>query len=95
MGTPGYVVQGLGNPASLHSAAHGAGRKMSRTAAKKRFKRKDIQSFLAKNEITLISAGIDEAPMAYKDIEAVMAAQADLVKKVACFDPKIVKMAAG
>ncbi len=95
MGTPGYVVQGLGNPASLHSAAHGAGRKMSRTEAKKRFKRKDIQNFLAKSQIVLISAGIDEAPMAYKDIETVMAAQADLVRKVARFDPKIVKMAAG
>jgi tRNA-splicing ligase RtcB len=93
MGTPGYIVRGKGNADSLHSAAHGAGRKMSRTAAKERFTWKDAKAFLDERGVTLISAGLDEVPMAYKDVDSVMAAQADLVEKVARFDPKLVKMA--
>jgi tRNA-splicing ligase RtcB (3'-phosphate/5'-hydroxy nucleic acid ligase) len=93
MGTPGYVVRGKGNPASLSSAAHGAGRRMSRTAAKQQFTWADIERFLARSGVRLLSAGLDEAPMAYKDIETVMAAQEDLVEKIARFDPKLVKMA--
>jgi tRNA-splicing ligase RtcB len=93
MGTPGYVVRGKGNAESLHSASHGAGRKMSRTAAKARFTWKDAKGFLDARGVTLISAGLDEVPMAYKDIESVMAAQDDLVEAVARFDPKLVKMA--
>ena len=93
MGTPGYVVRGRGVEASLLSAAHGAGRKMSRTAAKKKFNWKDVKQFLDERGVTLMSAGLDEVPMAYKDIETVMAAQRDLVESVARFDPKIVKMA--
>jgi tRNA-splicing ligase RtcB (3'-phosphate/5'-hydroxy nucleic acid ligase) len=93
MGTPGYVVRGLGNEASLSSAAHGAGRRMSRTAAKQQFTWADIERFLARSGVRLLSAGLDEAPMAYKDIEQVMAAQEDLVERIARFDPKLVKMA--
>ena len=93
MATPGYVVRGKGNAKSLNSAAHGAGRRMSRTAAKKRFNWTDTKAFLAKRNVTLLSAGLDEAPMAYKDIDAVMAAQSDLVDTIARFDPRIVKMA--
>lgn len=93
MGTPGYVVRGKGEASSLYSAAHGAGRMMSRAEAKRRFRWNDVRAFLAQRRVTLISAGLDEAPMAYKDIEIVMAAQSDLVERLARFDPRIVKMA--
>lgn len=93
MGTPGYVVRGKGVEASLLSASHGAGRRMSRTAAKKQFRWKDVSRFLEQRGVTLMSAGLDEVPMAYKDIDEVMAAQEDLVQTVARFDPRLVKMA--
>ncbi len=93
MGTPGYVVRGKGVEASLLSASHGAGRKMSRTAAKAKFNWKDVKRFLDERGVTLMSAGLDEVPMAYKDIEQVMASQSDLVDSIARFDPKLVKMA--
>lgn len=92
MGTPGYVVRGRGNAASLHSCSHGAGRKMSRKAAMKAFTWNDVHEFLKKRGVILMSAGLDEAPMAYKDIDTVMAAQGDLVETVARFDPKLVRM---
>jgi len=95
MGTPAYVVRGKGEPASLNSAAHGAGRRMSRKQAKKRFNWKDARHFLEQRQVTLISAGLDEVPMAYKDIEQVMRDQQDLVEKIARFDPRLVKMAPG
>ena len=95
MATPCYVARGKGSRESLDSAAHGAGRKMSRKRAKKLFTWKDARAFLADRGVTLISAGLDEVPMAYKDIDEVMAAQADLVEPVARFDPKLVKMAPG
>ncbi len=95
MGTPGYVVRGRGNIASLASASHGAGRRMSRKAAKEKCSWADASAFLAERGITLISGGLDEVPMAYKDIGTVMAAQADLVEVLACFNPKLVKMAPG
>lgn len=93
MASSAYVVRGCGNDAALHSAAHGAGRKMSRNAANKKFQWKDIDDVLRRKGITLISAGIDEIPMAYKDIEEVMGHQQDLVTIIARFDPKLVKMA--
>lgn len=93
MADPGFIVRGLGNAAALLSAAHGAGRRMSRTAALKRFNFKDLQTILQKKQITLISAGLDEIPMAYKNIEDVMIQQKDLVDIVAKFEPKLVKMA--
>lgn len=95
MAAPGFVVRGLGNPGSLNSCSHGAGRAMSRTAARARFDWSDMKRALAEPGVELISAGLDEAPMAYKDIHAVMAAQSDLVEVVARFDPKLVKMAPG
>ncbi|HUU03713.1 MAG TPA: RtcB family protein [Myxococcota bacterium] len=95
MGTPAYVVRGKGEPASLNSAAHGAGRRMSRKQAKKIFNWKDARHFLEQRQVTLISAGLDEVPMAYKDIEQVMRDQQDLVEKIARFDPRLVKMAPG
>lgn len=93
MGTPGFVVRGRGNEASLNSAAHGAGRRMSRRQAQKSFIWSDVKKYLREREVTLLSAGLDEVPMAYKDIYKVMAAQSDLVETLARFDPRLVKMA--
>jgi len=93
MATPGYIVKGKGVAASLNSAAHGAGRRMSRTKAKEMFTWDVAQAFLRKRNVTLLSAGLDEVPMAYKDIDEVMAAQSDLVEPLARFEPRLVKMA--
>lgn len=93
MASPAYVVRGLGLEDSLCSASHGAGRVMSRTQAKKSFRWKDVQRHLQEKGVTLLSAGIDEVPMVYKDINTVMNEQQDLVEIVARFDPRIVKMA--
>ena len=95
MGTPGYVVRGKGVASSLNSAAHGAGRRMSRTKAKELFTWDAAQKFLRERGVTLLSAGLDEVPMAYKDIDEVMAAQHDLVEPLARFEPRLVKMAPG
>jgi tRNA-splicing ligase RtcB len=95
MGTPGYVVRGKGNPMSLDSAAHGAGRLMSRKQAKKKFNWNDAMKLLESRGVKVITAGLDEVPMAYKDIERVMQDQDDLVERVARFDPKLVKMSPG
>ncbi len=92
MATPGYVVRGRGNEALLNSASHGAGRSMSRTGALSSYTWKQAREFLSERGVTLISGGLDEAPMAYKDINEVMAAQADLVEIVARFTPRLVKM---
>lgn len=93
MATPAFIVEGKGNPASLHSASHGAGRRFSRRAAKESITRSAVKRFLADQGVTLLSGGLDEAPMAYKDIHSVMAAQADLVTTLAQFNPKLVRMA--
>ncbi len=93
MASPGFIVSGKGHPESLHSAAHGAGRVMSRTQARKMFNWKQVNSFLRQKGVTLLSAGLDEVPMVYKDIHEVMAAQHDLVTVLGRFDPKLVKMA--
>ncbi|MCW2922872.1 MAG: rtcB 2, partial [Thermoleophilia bacterium] len=95
MATPAFVVRGTGSDASLRSASHGAGRVMSRTAAKQRFTWREVRPILEAADVTLLSAGIDENPGVYKDIHAVMAQQADLVETVARFDPRIVRMADG
>jgi tRNA-splicing ligase RtcB len=93
MGTPGYVVRGKGSARSLNSASHGAGRRMSRTRARALFTWDVAQRFLRERGVTLLSAGLDEVPMAYKDIDEVMAAQQDLVEPLARFEPRLVKMA--
>ena len=66
---------------------------MSRTQAIKNITKTEMQSILKDHGVTLIGAGLDEAPMAYKDINKVMAAQQDLVDVVAKFTPKMVRMA--
>lgn len=93
MATPAYVVKGRGNPASLNSASHGAGRRFSRRQAKESFTWSQAKKYLEEREVTLLAAGLDEVPMAYKDIDEVMAAQTDLVEVMARFDPKLVRMA--
>jgi tRNA-splicing ligase RtcB len=93
MASPGFVVAGKGNDESLHSASHGAGRVMSRTQATKTFNWKEVNAFLRAQGVKLISAGLDEVPMVYKNIREVMAAQSDLVTVLGQFDPKLVKMA--
>lgn len=93
MGDPGYVVRGKGVAAAVNSAAHGAGRKMSRRQAKKTISRKEQKAYLREGGVELLDGGLDEAPQAYKSIEAVMAAQSDLVTIVGRFEPKMVRMA--
>ena len=92
MSAAGYVVRGRGVAAALNSAAHGAGRRMSRAEAFKRFDWNIINRKLKEKGIEVLSAGLDEVPNCYKDIDTVMAAQADLVETVAIFQPKLVKM---
>lgn len=92
---PGFVVRGKGSAEALDSASHGAGRRMSRKQAKKQFRWSDARELMARRKVEVISAGLDEAPMAYKDIHEVMAAQSDLVATVAQFQPRLVKMASG
>jgi len=92
MASPAYLVRGLGHAESLNSAAHGAGRVMSRTQAKKTFRWAEAQAVLRARGVTLMTAGLDEVPMVYKDIGEVMAAQSDLVEPLARFHPRLVKM---
>lgn len=92
MTAPGFIVKGKGEKASIESASHGAGRKMSRTAALKSITHSHLNDLLAKHGVKLIGGGLDEAPMAYKDIHEVMQAQRALVDTVGLFYPKIVKM---
>jgi tRNA-splicing ligase RtcB len=82
MGARSYIVRGLGNPESFESCSHGAGRVMSRTKAKKMFTIDDQIKATAGVECRKDADVIDEIPMAYKDIDAVMAAQKDLVEVV-------------
>ncbi|MFD5395633.1 RtcB family protein [Streptomyces sp. NPDC127097] len=83
MGTGSYIVKGLGNAASFNSASHGAGRKMSRNAAKKRFSTRDLEEQTRGVECRKDSGVVDEIPGAYKPIERVIDQQRDLVEVVA------------
>jgi len=89
----GYLVRGRGNAASLNSASHGAGRAMSRKAATAAISQEARADFLAQRGVTMLGGGCDEAPQAYKDPAAVMAAQADLVNVLGTFTPKMCRMA--
>ena len=82
MGVRSYIVRGKGNAESFHSCAHGAGRAMSRRQAKKQFSLKDHARATEGVECRKDEGVIDETPGAYKDIDAVMAAQSDLVEVV-------------
>ncbi|WUH91613.1 RtcB family protein [Streptomyces sp. NBC_00433] len=83
MGTATYIVRGLGNTAAFNSASHGAGRKMSRSAAKKRFSTRDLEDQTRGVECRKDSGVVDEIPGAYKPIERVIEQQRDLVEVVA------------
>jgi tRNA-splicing ligase RtcB len=93
MGDSGYVVRGKGQPESLNSASHGAGRLMSRTAAINSIAKGARDAYLKERGITLLGGGLDESPQAYKPIDTVIAAQADLVDIIGKFTPRIVRMA--
>lgn len=84
MGTRSYIVEGLGNPASFESCSHGAGRRMSRTLANKSLSVESLREAMAGRAWNSADAGklVDEHPAAYKDIDQVMADQADLVRPV-------------
>ena len=92
MATPGFIVRGKGLAASVNSASHGAGRTMSRTKAKATLALAQVQQYLQAAGVEVLGSGLDEAPMAYKDIHQVMAAQQDLIEVVGTFYPKIVRM---
>jgi len=83
MGAKSFIVRGKGNPMSFESASHGAGRRMSRSQAKRAFDVSDLERQTQGVECRKDHGVIDEAPKAYKDIEQVMAQQADLVEVVA------------
>ena len=93
MASPGYVVRGKGSRGVARLRVARRGRRMSRTEAKKAFTWAQAKKLLRERGVTLLSAGLDEVPMVYKDIDAVMAAQTDLVEPLARFDPRLVKMA--
>lgn len=92
MASPGFIVRGKGLAASINSASHGAGRLMSRTKAKQTILPGQVNKVLKQAGVSLIGSGLDEAPMAYKDIHQVMAYQKDLVEVLGSFMPKIVRM---
>lgn len=82
MGTKSYIVRGLGNPQSFCSCSHGAGRRMSRTAAKRQFSVAQMEAQTKGVECRKDKGVLDEIPGAYKDIDLVMANQSDLVEIV-------------
>lgn len=92
MTAPGYIVRGKGNPESINSAAHGAGRQMSRKKAKNSISGSEMKKVLKEHGVSLIGGGLDEAPGAYKDIRKVMSFQKDMVEVLGTFHPKIVRM---
>ena len=82
MGAKSFIVRGKGNPESFESCSHGAGRRMSRGEAKRRITLADHVAATAGIECRKDAGVIDESPAAYKDVDAVMRAQADLVEIV-------------
>ncbi|MGY2132155.1 RtcB family protein [Hymenobacter sp. HD11105] len=92
MTAPGFIVRGRGVADSLGSASHGAGRLMSRTRAKQELSESAVRQHLTDHGVVLQGGGLDEAPMAYKDIHAVMQSQQELVDVLGSFTPKIVRM---
>jgi tRNA-splicing ligase RtcB len=93
MADPGFVVRGKGEPSSLESAAHGAGRAMGRKAAINSIAKAERDRYLRERNVILLGGGIDESPQAYKRIEEIIATQSDLVDTIGRFEPRIVRMA--
>ncbi|MCL2649866.1 MAG: RtcB family protein [Candidatus Azobacteroides sp.] len=92
MTAPGYLVCGKGNTESLNSASHGAGRAMSHEKAKENFTQSALKKMLSSAGVSLIGGSVEEAPLAYKNIEKVMDCQKELVDIHGQFVPKIVRM---
>ncbi|GAA5043714.1 RNA-splicing ligase RtcB [Marivirga lumbricoides] len=92
MTAAGYIVRGKGDACSLKSVSHGAGRKMSRSKARASITGSELKKILSREQITLIGGGLDEAPIAYKDLTQVMASQEQLVEVIGQFEPRIVRM---
>jgi tRNA-splicing ligase RtcB len=92
MATPGFIVEGKGEVTSLNSASHGAGRNMSRTKAKQTILPGQVRKVLKHAGVELMGSGVDEAPMAYKDIHQIMEYQKDLLEVKGSFMPRIVRM---
>ena len=92
MATPGYLVCGKGVGEALCSAAHGAGRAMSRQKAKDSFTQSALKKYLSQAGVTLIGGSVEEMPLAYKDIDRVMQTQEALVEIQGTFMPCIVRM---
>jgi tRNA-splicing ligase RtcB len=92
MTAAGFIVKGRGETASIASAAHGAGRKLSRTAAMKSISHELLKATLQAHGVKLLGGGLDEAPQAYKNIDEVMRSQRQLVDVVGKFTPRIVRM---
>ncbi|MCX8020045.1 MAG: RtcB family protein [Chitinophagaceae bacterium] len=92
MTQPGFIVKGKGEPASLYSASHGAGRKMSRNQAMQSLTDKEVREELERHGVILIGGGKDEAPMVYKNIEEIIKAQKMLVDVLGKFIPLIIRM---
>lgn len=92
MASPGFIVRGKGQAASINSASHGAGRVMSRTKAKQTLTQKEVVAYVKQASVEVIGSGLDEAPMVYKDIHQVMGFQKELVEVLGSFMPRIVRM---
>lgn len=90
---PAYVVEGLGARQAVYSASHGAGRCSGRKEALRRFSRRQLDDVVRRAGVLLLGGGVDEIPLAYKDIREVMAVQQDVVRVRAVFFPRIVRMA--
>ncbi|GAA4019075.1 RtcB family protein [Deinococcus rubellus] len=95
MADPGYLVRGKGYAPALGSASHGAGRQLGRKAAQAALSKSVVSAYLRDRGVTLIGGGVDEAPQAYKRIEAVIAAQSELVEVLGEFRPRVVRMDSG
>ncbi|QEM12897.1 RtcB family protein [Mucilaginibacter rubeus] len=92
MATPAYLVMGKGNDSALYSASHGAGRAMSRKEARESTTGSAVKKMLADAGVTLIGGSLEENPLAYKNIETVIAAQQQLIEVQGKFYPRIVRM---
>lgn len=92
MTAPGFIVRGTGNFDALQSASHGAGRQMSRRKATQSTTFNQLKKTLKEENVTLIGGGLDESPLAYKDIHKVMKSQKELVEVIGTFLPKVVRM---
>ncbi len=92
MADSGFLVRGKGVLESLNSASHGAGRAMSRRAALDSITKTERDRYLKARGVTLLGAGLDESPQAYKNVEQIVAAQAELVEILGTFKPIMVRM---